>query len=149
MKNSIFDFLRSALIPELRSDVTACSARNVHLRLVAVMAMRAFPKKLSVLFHDSDFPVVAANLTVIALGIQFGVHDIIVNVAHDREYGGKIVLHIGYFYVGNRASRRQLLEFAFEFELRKCVDFFGNVYVVDVRNIAFIGNVGNDPETAL
>ena len=104
MKNSIFDFLRSALIPELRSDVTACSARNVHLRLVAVMAMRAFPKKLSVLFHDSDFPVVAANLTVIALGIQFGVHDIIVNMLHYRQHSLQISLHIRHFHIAYRAA---------------------------------------------
>ena len=37
-----------SLVPILRTDITAGTARDVHLRLIAVLAIRAFPNKLSV-----------------------------------------------------------------------------------------------------
>ena len=49
MQNALFDFLRSALIPELGSDIAAGTSGNIHLILVAVSAVRAFPDELAVL----------------------------------------------------------------------------------------------------
>ena len=69
MKHSLFNFLCSALIPELCSDVSAGTSCNVELALVTVSAMRAFPYELSVILDDLDLAVVAAYLTVIALRI--------------------------------------------------------------------------------
>ena len=69
MQNSLLDLLRSSLIPELRSDISAGTSCNVELALVTVSAMRAFPYELSVILDDPDLAVVAAYLTVIALRI--------------------------------------------------------------------------------
>ena len=149
MKYPVLDFLRSALIPELRSDITARSARHVHLGLVAVVAVRALPKKLPVLFRDQDLPIVSAYLTEIALRVKFGVHNIVINILYYRQYGGNIILHIGNFHIRNCAARRKLLELALEFQLRKRVDLFRYMHVVAVCDIIFIGYTGNDTESAL
>ena len=63
------NFLCSALIPELCSDVSAGTSRHIELALVTVSAMRAFPYELSVILDDPDLAVVTAYLTVIALRI--------------------------------------------------------------------------------
>jgi hypothetical protein len=43
MQHAVFNFLRAALIPELRADIAAGTAGNVQLCLIAVAAFRAFP----------------------------------------------------------------------------------------------------------
>ena len=83
MKNSLFNLLSSALIPELCSDVSAGSARYVHLVLITVSAVGAFPNELAVfVVNDLDLTVVSAYLAVIALGIKLCVHDVLVDVLH-------------------------------------------------------------------
>lgn len=70
MQNSLLDLLRSSLIPELRSDVSAGSSCNVHFVLVSIAAVRTFPDQLAILIGDDpDLAVIAAFLTVITLGI--------------------------------------------------------------------------------
>ena len=69
MQNSLFNFLRSSLIPELGADITAGAAGNVQLVLVAVAALGALPHQLAVILHDLDLAVIAAHLTVIRLGV--------------------------------------------------------------------------------
>ena len=81
MQYPFLNFLCSALIPELCSDVSAGTSCNVELALITVSAMRAFPYELSVILDDLDLAVVAAYLTVIALRIQLRVHDIVIDVA--------------------------------------------------------------------
>ena len=68
---TVADFLRATLIPELGTDVSAGAASNVQFILIAVAAVGAFPHQLAVIFYDLDFAVIAANLTIIALGVQF------------------------------------------------------------------------------
>ena len=41
MKHALANLLRAALIPELRTNVAAGSAGNIHLVLVAISAVRA------------------------------------------------------------------------------------------------------------
>ena len=79
MKHSLFDFLRSSLIPELRADVTASTACHIHLILITVAAVRTLPHKLAVIVNDLDFSVITANLTVVALCIKLCIHNVIVN----------------------------------------------------------------------
>ena len=79
MQHAVLDFLRSALIPELRADIAAGSSCNIHLVLVTVVALRALPEELSVLLNNADFAVVAANLTVVALCVQLSVHNVVVD----------------------------------------------------------------------
>ena len=48
MQNSFLDLLGSALIPVLSTDIAAGTSCNVHLALVAIAAIRAFPNELTV-----------------------------------------------------------------------------------------------------
>ena len=107
MQNSVFYFLRSALIPELRADISASTPCDVHFGLIAVMAVRTFPHEFPVVVGDDlNFSVVAADLTIIALGVKLGIHDVFVNILHERENGFDIVLHVGNFR-RNLSRRRE------------------------------------------
>ena len=64
MQNALAYLLSTSLIPVLCTDVTAGAARNVHGVLVGISAVRAFPDKLAVLFHDVYLAVPAAGLVV-------------------------------------------------------------------------------------
>ena len=66
-------------IPELRTNVAAGSACNIHLVLVAISAVWAFPNELSAIFDNLNFAVIAADLAIIRLGIQLCVHDIFID----------------------------------------------------------------------
>ena len=115
MQNSLFDFLCSSLIPILRADISAGTAGNVHLILILVTAVGASPNELSVLiFNNLDLAVVAAALAIVALGIKLGIHNIVVNISHNAEYGGDVILHIGNFNVADRTAGRETLEFRLE-----------------------------------
>ena len=70
MKYPVLDFLRPALIPELRADIAAGPARDAHLILVFIAAIRTFPDQLAVRVRDDlNLPGIATFHTVIALGI--------------------------------------------------------------------------------
>ena len=150
MQYSILDFLRSALSPVLCADVAAGASCDVHLRLIAIVAMRAFPNQLTRFVRNNlNFTVKAAFLTIVALGIEFRIHDIIIDKFHNGKHRRDIVLHVGNFHVADCTAGRKLLEFTFKLQLRKGVDFFRNVYVIAVRNVALIRNAGDDTETLL
>ena len=105
MKNSFFDLLSSALIPELCSDVSAGSACYIHLVLIAVSAVGAFPDELSVfIVNDLDLTVVSAYLTVIALGIKLCVHDVLIDVLHYGNNRIDVVLKVGHLNVADSSA---------------------------------------------
>ena len=54
MENALFDFLRTALIPELGTDVAASAASHIKLGLIRIAALRAAPDKLAARILD-DF----------------------------------------------------------------------------------------------
>ncbi len=53
MHYAVFDFLRSALIPELGADVAAGPAGHIHLVLIVVFALGTLPNQLAVLIGDN------------------------------------------------------------------------------------------------
>ena len=86
MQHAVLDFGGAALVPELGADVAAGAAGNVQLVLVAVAALGALPHQLAVVLHDLDLAIIAAHLTVVGLGVQLGIHDVVVDElqhAHD------------------------------------------------------------------
>ena len=119
MQHAVLDLLGAALIPELGADITAVAAGNVQLVLVAVAALGALPHQLAVILHDLDLAVVAAALAVIRLGVQLGVHDVVVDElqhAHDRL---EVVLHIG---CENLKESKKLLHLTvFDGERERCI----------------------------
>ena len=52
VKDSLLNFLCSALVPELCADITAGAAGYIEFILVAVAAVGAFPNEFSVLVLD-------------------------------------------------------------------------------------------------
>ena len=105
MHYSFLYLLSASLIPELRADIAAGTARNVELGLVAVVALRTLPDELAVVIYDLYLAVVAAALAVVALGIQLGVHYVVIDKSDDFEHGGDIVLHIRNFNIADSAAR--------------------------------------------
>ena len=139
MQYPLFDFLCSSLVPILCAYIAAGSSGNVHFILIGIAAVRAFPDKLAMLvLDDVDLAVVAANMAIIALGIKLGVHDIVVNKLHYRQYRVEIVLHIGNLDVGYRASGGERLELRLQSELIKRVDVLGHVNVIAVGDIILV-----------
>ena len=83
MQYPVTDLLGASLVPELGADVAAGAAGNCQLVLVAVAAVGALPDQLAgFVLHDLNLAVKAAALTVIALGVQLCVHDIIIDELH-------------------------------------------------------------------
>ena len=82
MQNAITNLFSTSLIPELSSDISARTTRYIELFLITVTTMRAFPHQLAIVFDNLDFPVETAYLTVVALGVEFGIHDVIVDKLH-------------------------------------------------------------------
>ena len=150
MKDSVLYLLGSALIPVLSTDVSAGAASNVHLGLVAVLAVGAFPNVLAVLVRDDFYlSVVAAYLAVVALGIELCVHYVIINKFHNAENCIKVVLHIGNFNVGDCATGRESLELRLKRKLLKRVDRLGNVNVIRVGDIVSVGYALYDAKAVL
>ena len=104
MQHALLDLLRAALVPELGADVAAGTAGDVHLVLIGVAALRAAPDELAAVLDDLDLAVPAADLTVVGLGVQLGVDDVVVNELHHLQHGLKVVLHIGDLDVADRAA---------------------------------------------
>ena len=104
MEHPFLDFLCASLIPVLCTDVTAGTACNIHLILVSVAAVGAFPDELAVFFADFDFTVVAALLAVVGLCIELSVNDVIVDELHKLKNSLGIVLHIGYLNIADSTA---------------------------------------------
>ena len=67
----------TSLVPKLGPNITAGSSGHIHFILVPVFAVGALPHQFAVLVaYNLNFPVVTANLTVIAFCIQLCVHNI-------------------------------------------------------------------------
>ena len=106
MQNALLDFLCTALVPELGSDITAGTAGNIHCVLIGISAARAFPDQLFVfIFNDLDLSVITAFLAVVALGIELCVHDRILDMLHDCKDCRNVVLHVRNLNIGNCTAR--------------------------------------------
>ena len=149
MQDTVLDLLRAALIPELRADVAAGAAGNVQLVLVAVAALGALPDQLAVVLDDLDLAVVAAALAVVGFGVQFGVHDVVIDELKHAHDCFQIVLHVGHFHVADGAARRQLLEIALELQLGESVDRLRHMDMIAVGDIVFVGDARDKAEPLL
>ena len=111
MEDSFLDLLGAPLIPVLRTDIAASTSCTVHLGLIAVVTVGALPNELAVLIvGDLDLTVEATYLTVVALGVELRVHDVVVDELHYTENCLNVVLHIGNLDVGDSATGRELLD---------------------------------------
>ena len=149
MKHSVLDLLGSALVPELGADVAAGTAGHIHLALILVAALGAGPDQLAVILFDGDLAVIAADLAEVRLGVQLGVHDVVIDELHQFQNGIDVVLHVGHFHIGNGAAGRKLLEISLEAQLGKSIDFLGDMDMVGVGDVTLVSDAGDDAEPVL
>ena len=114
MQDPVPDLLRPALIPELRADVAAGAPCNVQSVLISVAAVRTLPYKLAVIFYYLYLTVKTALLTVVALCVKLGIHDVVVNMLHNCKNSLYVVLHIRHFHIADSSSWREFLELCFK-----------------------------------
>ena len=149
VQHPVLDLLGPALVPVLGPDVAAGAPGHVHLALVLVAALGADPHQLAVVLLNLDLAVKAADLAVVGLGVQFGVHDVVVDELHDFQNGVDVILHVGHFHVADGAAGGQLLEFRLEGQLSESVDLLGYVDMVGVGDIALVRDAGDQAEPLL
>ena len=92
MKDSGFDLLGLSNVPEVLSQISAGSTGDVHSLLIFIMAGGAFP---FVIIVNDYLSVKAANVTVVALGIELRILYIFVYEADDILKCLKVMAHIG------------------------------------------------------
>ena len=94
--------------------------------LVPVATLGAFPDQFATVLHDLDLAVESAHLAVITLGVQLGVHDVVVDELDQGYDGGDVPLHIGDLCVTDHAAWRKRLKLGLKRQLSECVDLLTN-----------------------
>ena len=141
MKNAVFNFFGSALIPLVHAEIAASTTYNVQLILVCAAAVRAFPNQLTVfVLYTFNLAVKAALLTIITFCVKFGIHDVVVHKLNDAFNSGKVVLQVRNFYIAYATAQRLCLEFCFLCQLVESVYLLCNMDMVRVGYIRLIGN---------
>lgn len=138
MGDACLDLLGLAHIPELLAQVAAGSADDIHLPLVLIVANWAFP--LAVIIDD-DLAIETADVAVVALGVELGVLDVVVNELHDLLQGLQVLTHIGDLRIGDAAAAGDGLELVLEGQLGERIDVLPNIYMVAVRVVALVGDI--------
>ena len=149
MHHALSYLLGSSLVPELCSDISAGSSCNIELVLIIVATVRAYPNELVVPLLDLDLSVVTADLAVIGLGVELGIHDVVVDELHDIHYCIDIVLHVGNFNIRDSSAGRESLELALELKLLESIDLLSYVNVVAVGDVVLVSNALDDSESSL
>ena len=88
-------------------------------------------------------------IRIVALGVQLGIHDVVVDELHDGDDGRDVVLHVRHLHVGDRAAGRELLELRLERERVERVDRLRHVHVVGVREVVLVRHALHDAEALL
>ena len=95
VKDSVLDLLCTSLIPELGSDITAGTSCNEESVLVAVATVRALPHQFAIIVcHDLDLAVIATFLTVVALGVELCIENVVIYESHNFKDCVYIVLEV-------------------------------------------------------
>ena len=150
MKNSIFYFLCSSLIPKLCADISAGTSCNIHFWLVTVFAVRALPYKLTVfIVNYLYFAFIATFLTIIALCIKLRIYNIIVYKLYNAYYGFNIVLHIRYFNIAYCTAGWKCLKLRLKGKLCTCIYLLWYMNMIAVCYIILVSNARYYTETFL
>ena len=145
MQYPLCNLLRPALIEKVSAQVSADPSADVHALLIPIAAIRALPQELSILFHDLDFPVISAHLTLVRFRVQLRIHDVVVDEPHDRQHRRDVFLHVGDFYVTDRASGRKSLKLRLKCKLLESINGLRHMNVVAVGDVVLIRH-GSHPQ---
>ena len=149
MKDTVLNLGGTALVPELCTDITTCSACDMHLMLVSVAALWTFPHELAVFFDYLNLTIVAADLAEVGLRVELSVEDGVVNVMHYGENCRDVVLHVRNLYIADCSARGQLLECRFFSEFIERVNILCHMDVIAVCNVGMVCHAFNNAETTL
>ena len=106
MKYSVLYFLGTSLIPELCSDISAGTSCHKEGVLVAVATVRTLPDQFAVIVCNYlDLSVLAALFTVVALGVELGVENVVVYESHNFQNCINIVLKVRHLNVDYGTAR--------------------------------------------
>ena len=106
MKDSVLDLLGTSLIPELCSDISAGTSCHKEGVLVAVATVRTLPDQFAVIVCNYlDLSVIAALFTVVALGVELGVENIVIYESHNFQNCIDVVLKVRNFYITDGSAR--------------------------------------------
>ena len=110
------------------------------------MAHRALPLQVVV---DGDLPIIAAALAVVALGVELGVLDVVVDEPDHLFQSLQVVAHVGDLHIGDASAGGDLLELALKGELGEGVDVLPHVHVIAVCIITLVSYIWYRPEALL
>ena len=127
MSYARLDLLRFTDVPELLAQVPAGPANDIHLPMILIVANGALPLAFIV---DDDLSIKPAHLAVVALGVELGVLDVVIDEPHHILQRLQVVAHIGDLHVGDAAAAGNLLELALKHELGEGVDVLDRKSVV-------------------
>ena len=149
MQHSVINLLSAALIPILAADISAGAAYQIHGTLITVMAAGALPDELVIILYDPYLTGEAALLAVIASGVHFRIHDVIIEITDHGDDGRDVVLHIRDLHIADCSTLGGHLKIRFKGQLGEGNDLFRDTNVIAVGDIVFIRYAGDDPETLL
>lgn len=107
MHHSGINFLCLANIPEILTKIPACTSCNVHLGMILIAALRAFPFEIIV---NLDLTIITADMAVIRLGIKFCILDIVIDKLDNFLQCLQIMSHIRNLHIRNGTAGGNLLE---------------------------------------
>ena len=110
MNKSVLNLLCPALVPILATNVAAGTACHIHFMLVTVSTVRTLPDQLYSIIDNLDFPIVTTTLTVVTLGIEFCIQNIVVDILQNLKNRLNIVVKIACFDIADSPTRRQYLK---------------------------------------
>ena len=144
MQHTVGNLRCSALVPVLRADVAAGAPRDMHLRLVAVAALRAFPDQFScIVLYNPDLSIVAAYITVIALCVELRIKNCVIYVLKYADNCRDIVLHVRYLDIADGTARGELLELCLLRKFCKRINLLSYVNVIAVGDIVLVRDMRN------
>jgi hypothetical protein len=96
MKYSCFDLFGLSYIPEVLAEVSTSSSCYIHLSLIFVTAIRAYPLKLVV---DLYLALKTAYMTVISTGIELSILYVVIDIFNKLLKCRKVIPKVRYLSI--------------------------------------------------
>ena len=96
-----------------------------------------------------DLALIAAHLAIIALGVQLGIHNMVVNKFHHVQHRFEVILHVWHFHIADCSAGGKLLELRLKFQLGIGINLLRNMDMIAVGDIILVRNAGDHTETLL
>ena len=93
MQHSCLNFLCLTDIPEILTKITTGSSCYIHLRMVFIAALRAFP---FIIIINDNLTVKATYMTVVRLGVELSILYVVVYISYDLCQSIQVVAHVWY-----------------------------------------------------